>query len=836
MRLAGAVFCLCVLGYSLSSYGQKTLSPVDFVDNRLGTYNDGSNCVIGPQLPFGSINPSPQTPNGSHDGYNPDKPIRGFGQLQVSGTGWGKYGQIFVSPQIGMAVGEAGHDSPKADEEPFPYEYSVTLSRYNIRVSFTPSYHTAIYRFIFPESDSSNILIDLSHNIPHDIATNVGGEISEGTIYIDSSKAGIFGYGKYSGGFGGGSYPVYFTAGFSRSPAGFGTWKNGAILKGSDKISISLTNDRVGAFFSFKTIEDDTIYMKVAVSFKSIEKAGEWMAQETDGFDYGKIRDQAKNVWNSQLSKIQIEGASEKNMKIFYTALYHTMLMPRDRTGDMRGFSDNQPVWDDHYAVWDTWRSVYPLMVLINPDMVAGTINSFIEREKVNHMVKDAYIAGNDMMQEQGGNNVDNIISDAYVKGIKGVNWEDAYNVIRDHADGNLGRLGAESPDASVSDTSDYKNQGWIPAGEMSCSYTLEYAYNDFCAGLIARGLGKTSDAEKYFNRSTQWINLWNPDAESDGFKGFIVPKDKDGNFLNIDPGKNWGSWHNYFYEGSSWTYSFFAPHQFCRLVALNGGKEKFAEKLKYGFDHRLIDYSNEPAFLAVHTFIYAGRPDLTSYYTRQLLTQKFTATGLPGNDDSGAMSSWYIFSSLGLFPNAGQNIYYLFGSMYQKAVITLANGKQIVIEAENASPANMYVQSCILNGKKWNRAWLTHDDLKNGADIKFVMGSSPSDWARNDSTICPGSEGVSKATGLDTPAGELMIYPNPSTHIFNIQAYIPYKIKYARLSVFDIYGELYCVRDISGRGNTAFTINGITLPSGLYYLSLNGDGQNLYVSKFIKQ
>lgn len=712
-------------------------SLVKYIDPRIGTYNDNSQCVIGPQLPFGSINPSPQTPKGEHDGYNPDEPIRGFGQLHASGTGWGKYGQIFVSPQIGLAVGENEHDSPKLNETAHPYEYGVTLDRYHIRTEVTQSYHAAIYRFIFPESQNANILIDLSHNIPHDIAPQIGGTISQGTISIDVSKSEIYGFGKYSGGFGEGDYMVYFTATFSRTPKASGTWKNKTIQYSQNSASISQVNDSIGAFLSFRTKPGDTVYMKIAVSFKSIDRARQWLAAEIPDWDYQKVKTSAKEAWNKQVSKISIETDSDTIKKIFYTALYHAMLMPRNRTSDMTGFEDELPLWDDHYAVWDTWRSVFPLMALINPDMVAGNVNAFIQRFKLNKRVRDAYIAGNDMAEEQGGNNIDNIIADAYVKGITGVDWEQAYAVIKYDADHErTGWQGWKNFGLTDPVQGSYKTKGWIPAGIISCNKSLEYSYNDYCASLMAKELGKTEDAQKYATRSQNWIQLWNPDATSDGYRGFIVPKSSQGEFLPIDIKKNWGSWNNYFYEANSWTYSYFVPHQFPKLVWLTGGKDAFARKLDYAFRNNLVDHSNEPAFLAVYSFIYAGRPDLASYWARKLMVTSYSPTGYPGNDDSGAMSSWYVFNAMGLFPNAGQDIYYLTGALCNKATLSLANGKQLIIEAENASKANLYVQSCTLNGKAWNKAWIRHKDISNGAVIKFVMGPKPSIWGQQDTSI----------------------------------------------------------------------------------------------------
>ncbi len=696
-----------------------------YVDPFIGVLDPASNCTIGPQLPFGSVNPGPQTPGGSHDGYSPDEPIRGFGQLHVSGTGWGKYGQIFFSPQIGRATGETDHDSPKQEERAGAYEYSVKLSRYNIRTDVTPAFHSAIYRFTFPKSDEAHILFDLSHHIAHDIAPELGGNVWDGSLNITGTSGNeVKGYANYSGGFGGAKYSVYFCARMSKAPAAFGTWLNETISPAQTSAQIQKKNDRAGAYFQFSTRKDEEIYLKVAVSFKSIEQAVYWLDTEIPDYDYDKVRNSARQQWNEMLGKIEIEGGSERDRKIFYTAFYHTCIMPRNRTNDSEHFEKDVPVWDDHFAVWDTWRTVYPLHVLINPGMVSGTVNSFIARLKTNNMVKDAYVAGYDMIEEQGGNNIDNIIADAYVKGVKGVDWKEAYKVMKFDAENE--RQGSYRWNKNDS-TNTYRELGWIPAGRMSNSMTLEYAYNDFCAATLARDFGTEEEYEKYRDRSGKWMNLWNPDAESDGFKGFIMPRRLNGSFVKIDPKAYPGSWNDYFYEGTTWTYSWFMPHQFEKLVELCGGRDAFAKKLQYGFENHLIDYGNEPAFLAVQAFHYCGRSDLASFYIRKLMNERFTEKGYSGNDDSGAMSSWYMFAAMGFFPNAGQDIYYINGPSFKKVTIHLGNEKDIIISAPNASAENVYVKSVSINGKEWHKPWFRHADIQNGAEIIFDMSDKPS-------------------------------------------------------------------------------------------------------------
>lgn len=702
---------------------QQKKQPVDYVNNFIGVLDgpDASSCVIGPQLPAGSISPSPQTINGSDDGYDPKEPIRGFGQLHVSGTGWGTNGQIFLSPQIGLAVGETQHDSPKYNEKATPYEYQVTLTRYNIITRFTPSNHSAIYSFTFPKSDSANILLDMTHNLPMDIKPRIGGSVSEGGLTVEGNY--IKGNATYRGGFGGGNYTVYFAAMISRQPDQTSIWLNGAISTGSTTRQIK-TNDRVGAILHFSTKEKETIFLKIAISYKSIEQAMAWLNKEIPDFDYNKVRETAKSTWNNALKKIEVEGGSEKDKTIFYTALYHAQLMPVNRTNDSRAFGKDVPFWDNHFAAWDTWRTKYPLEILIDPQMVSGTINSFIARFKKYGFVRDAFVNGNDMHQEQGGNDIDNIIADAYLKGVKGVNWEDAYKVLKHDADRE--RLGSFAWRKEDSAHNTYKEIGWIPAGIMNCSMSLEYAYNDYCTALVAKGLGKSDDYNKYLNRSKQWVNLWNKDAESDGFKGFIVPRKKSGEFVETDLKKYPGSWKNYFYEGSSWTYSWFVPHDFEKLVELNGGKASFAKKLDYGFKNNLIDYGNEPAFLAVQGFHYANRSDLSSYWVRKLMKEKFTEKGVPGNDDSGAMSSWFIFSAMGFFPNAGQNIYYLTGPVFTKVTIHMGNGNKLTIKAPHASEKNIYIHGVTVNGKEISTTIISYDEIKNGGTMVFDMSDKP--------------------------------------------------------------------------------------------------------------
>lgn len=718
---------LCFAMNSLTIQAQTKKDFVDYVNPLIGVLDDASYCTVGPQLPFGSVNPGPQTPEGGNDGYSNFQPIRGFAQLHVSGTGWGKYGQFLVSPQIGLEVGETSHDSPKSDETVSPYYYAVNLQRYQIKTEFTPAHHSVIYRFTFPESNDSHILLDVTHCITRDIMPMIGGEVSAGEVNIDvTSKDKITGYGRYSGGFGEGEYDIYFCARFSKVCNDFGIWKDGKIIP-TGHVAIDKPNERIGAYMGFHTNDQEPVYLKIAVSLKSVKQAEIWLDQEIPAWDFNAVKEIASNSWNKELGRIVVDGGSERDKTLFYSALYRSMMMPRNRTNDIKGWPENATLWDDHYAVWDTWRTVFPLMAIIKPEMVRDNVNAFIARFKKNHLVKDAFINGKDMFKEQGGNDVDNIIADAYVKDIKGIDWEKAYEILKFDADSQ--RLGVQDSDIPARmDTvmASYKKRGWIPAGIMSCSVSLEYSYNDFCIAEVAKRLGKEADYRKYSERSQKWIGLWNPNLESRGYKGFICPKDSNNNWIDIDPAHNWGSWRKYFYEANSWTYSFFVPHDIPKLVDLFGGPEKFAERLDYGFKNDLIRYANEPAFLAIQSFHYANRSDLSSFWVKKMMNEKYTEKGYPGNEDSGAMGSWYIFAALGFFPNAGQPIYYLNGPSFPKITVSLGNGKKLLIEAKNLSKENIYIQSSAINGKKLGTPVISHSQIMEGGTLEFNMGPNP--------------------------------------------------------------------------------------------------------------
>lgn len=718
-----------------------------YVNLRYGVDNDG-NTVIGPTRPNGSVNPSPDTVGGGHSGYFSGNDIRGFSQIHASGTGYGKYGEFLISPQIGLGYDLGGHDSPLEREVASCYEYSVTLTRYGIDCAFTPSEHSTIYKFTYPASGDSSLLIDMAHSVPllaGIVHNSTGASTSEIKTYVDTDTEGITifsGSGKYEGGFGP-EHNLYFYAVVSKQAKSVGVYDVDGLKEGTKELerqNLYSKSESAGCYMRFDTAEGEEIYLKIGVSFTSIEKAKKWLETEMPEWDYEAVKEETRSLWNEELKKIKISGKKlgDEDLMKFYTAFYHVLVMPRDRTGDIPGYGENTPMVDDHYAIWDTWRSSYPLFALIKPEIVTNTVNSFIARYEKNGFVRDAFVGGVDMYNEQGGNDIDNVIADAYVKGVAGIDWNKAYEVVKNHADNyRTGWYSYAKPSANPK--APYYQHGYIPSdytipgtafGQMECSYTLEYAYNDFCAATLAKDLGTKEDYETYLARSSNWTNLWNPCATFNEYSGFICPRKTDGTWENIDASQYWGSWDRHFYEATAYNYSFFVPHDVEQLIKKCGGEDAFCRRLNYGIETRLVDYGNEPAFLAPYLFAYTSKPYLTKTAIDKL-RDSFTLEGPPGNDDSGAMSSWYMFSSMGFFPNAGQNIYYITSPRYENTVITLANGKKIVIKAANYSEENEYIQSVKINGEPYYGTMFTHDVIANGAVFEFEMGPEPVNYAQ---------------------------------------------------------------------------------------------------------
>ena len=698
-----------------TSYEVRNL--IQYVDQNIGI--DIGKCSFGVSMPFGSIRPCPHTPN-SRNGYSSKEKISGFTNVNT-GSAY-KYVNLLISPQTDLFCWDKGenkdteYDSDKANEVSRPNYYSVDLTRYKIKTEITSTQNTAIYRFTYPETSNggASVMIYPSHSF--------SGKYTYSRISYDARNNLITGYLTLNDGWYFARGTIYYAIKFSKPVQSFGMFDNAQreMHKNADTIS----GEGVGCFLKFNTKANEKICMKVSISTKSIANALNFVNNEISGFDFEKTLMNATEKWDSALSSVLIddEDISDDERTIFYTALYYTLVSPKNRTGDCP-WNYSGPYYDDQLCIWDTFRSEFPFLTLIKESVVRDNIQSFIEIYKHYGYASDAFLCGlGDMVQ--GGDDVDNVIADAYAKEVAGINWTDAYKLLKGHA-----TISGRTPHYRNND------QGWVPFNTIpkmaygSASKSMEFAYNDFCISKIAEGLGFREDKDRFFGRSTKWINLWNPDVKNEGFNGFITAKDSTGKWQVLNPNENpEGSFSKYFYEGNSWTYSFFVPHQMDKLINLMGGKSTFTNRLE-NYVGKKIEITNEPCFLVPYLFTYVARPDLTSMYVRQISKANFTRNSGPGDDDSGAMSSWLIFSKLGFFPVAGQDLYLINGPRYKKVIIQMENGKKIVIYGKNASEDNKYIKSANLDGKSLNQAWFKHSEIKDGAEIIFQMDSKVSTW-----------------------------------------------------------------------------------------------------------
>ena len=744
----------------------------DYVDTSVGVVDKrASNCVIGPMLPYGSINPSPQSQKGTSDGYKPTEPIRGFGQLHVSGTGWPTYGNFLISPMTGLETDLLAHESEHTDLVTKPYLFSTRLERYGITVEVAPAHYSAMYRFTFPASDQASIVFDAIHSIAGDIFPKAAKTVISGASEIDPESGIVRMRVEMLGGWPEQPHQLWCIAKLDkRDWTDSGSWSaeeygskerqgipaagqaefnlphhdlafNYGRYPGMTKIdALPGNNDHVGSYCTFATHEGEQVLLKLAVSFVGYDQAEALLDAEIPGWDFDRVREDARRAWDRKLSAVRIEGCSDEDRTIFYSGLYRFFTFAHERSLDRPGVTVDRrmarrliegkplrkdaagkplkPYWDDNYAYWDTFRTVYPLLTLLDEDAYRDNVLALIERFETRGGVWDSFVAGTDRKSDQGGNNVDCLLCDGFVKDVPGIDWERAYAIVKHDADSL--RLGHEQ-DGDDGAHLRYKELGWIPACLMSSSQTLEFAYNDWCAAEMAEGLGHKEDARKYRERSGGWIQLWNPELESHGYKGFIDARNADGSFVFLDPAKWNGSWVSPFYEGRTWTYSYYVPHDMPKLIELMGGPEAFVERLNYGYAHKLTEYDNEPGFLTLRAFTEAGRPELSSFWAHKLMNEKFTLKGYPDNEDTGSMGSWYAFSALGLFPNAGQDFYYLNAPKFTKAVLQLPRGRRLVIKAD-AAREKVCIRSCSFRGRSIDNARIPHRTILRGGTLRMRL------------------------------------------------------------------------------------------------------------------
>lgn len=720
-----------------------------YVDPMIGSEGIGR-VFIGPSCPYGMVKPSPDCTVHPNSGWLPlPKEVTGFSQVHVSGTGGGpKYGNIQIMPFSGSL--------DKLDQTSFRSEENVKLGYYEtvfkengIKTEITTAEKVSFYRITYPKNKTKALKIDPGFFLGEQPEPD-GREAQQfvGSQIEIVSDTEVRGYSRIRGGWNNGrAYTVYFWAVFDQPIAKYVTYKDGKFYN-NQKAQFD-SGKKTAALLSFGDQGKEQLHVKIGISFLSELKAKNNIEVEIPHWNFNAVLAALENKWEGLLSRIQLSSdTSDEYKKMFYTGLYHTMIMPVDRTGENPLWTNDEPYYDDFYTIWDTFRTSSPLITLIDSKRKVEIINAMLNIYK-----REGYLpegrSGNDNGRTQGGSNAEVVLADAFVKNLKGIDYELALQaMLKDATVPPGGNEEKEGRGGLI----DYINLGYVPYGtDRAGNRTIDYSYNDYNIAVVAKGLGKTDLYNQYMKQADSWQNLWRPDYENNGAKGFIMPKDKDGNWLDdvvfgeskiqkptfkytpviIESPWYVCHWCVFFYEGNSWEYSFSIPHDVPELIRKTGGASAFEKRLDIFFDSKLYNVANEPSFLTPCLYHWIGKPYLSSDRISSIIKNNFNTSraGLPGNDDSGAMSSWLAFHMMGLYPNAGQPYYLLNTPLIKETAIQLENGKTFKIKAKKMSDKNKYIKAAFLNGKPYNKAWILHDDINNGGELVLEMDSKPSAW-----------------------------------------------------------------------------------------------------------
>lgn len=714
---------------------KRSVDALSMVNSFLGA-DGGGNTVPGASVPFGFASVSPDTTGANTSGYDSAGRILGFSHTHVSGTGGGsKYGNFRVTPTVGpIRVNNLAFT--KTAESARPGYYSVTLNLPKdspVYVELTANRLTSYERFTFSPGANANLILEATSAIPLGGDGNQQHPTAAEVNIIDDHQ--ISGWASFAGGWNPAPYKMYFYAVFNRPMSRWGTWTatlaNSQVFPDHRQLAANdLDKDhqnRLGLYATFDTANSTAVEMKLGLSFVGIDQAKKNVSSEIPEWGFEAAVKHAAGLWRSALDKIEIRGGTDSEQRIFYSCLYRSHTMPHDLTGENAWWKSAEPHYEDFYTIWDTFRTLHPLLTMIDPDRQRDMVRSLVDTYEHTGWIPDARIAGASGLV-QGGSNAEVLIADAIVKGLQGIDYDKAYAAIVKDAE-------RQSPDPlNVGrELEDYRRLGYMSLTQTrSASRTMEYSYDDFAIAQVAERLGHHEDARKYLKRSRNWQNLWNPANLC------IQPRYSDGRWLEYFdcdreyPDHTTAWWDAPFYEGRPRQYATFVPHDMANLIGKCGGDHGFVKWLDILFDRGLYAQGNEPDMLAPYLYIHAGRHDRTAKRVRAILSKEYRneRTGLPGNDDAGAMSSWYVWSAIGLFPNAGQPFYYIGSPLFLRSTIQVGSGRRLVIEAQGNSPKNIYVQRAEWNGKPLTRAWLTHDEVKGGGTLALHMGPYPAPWA----------------------------------------------------------------------------------------------------------
>ena len=729
MKKTTLLFCTLAAGsalFSCSAPQQETAATdyTQYVNTFIGAADNG-HTFPGACRPFGMIQTSPVTGavgwRYCSEYVYEDSVIWGFTQTHLNGTGCMDLGDILVMPVTGnrhRAWDGYRSSFQKNSESATPGYYTVTLDEPGVKAELTATLHTALHRYTYNKADSASVLIDLQHgsawnekqyhsqvkacDVKWKNDSTLSGHVRN-SVWVDQD--------------------YFFTLQFNRPVINTVDLPMGETEKGR----------RIVATFDLQPGEE--VLMKIAMSTTGVEGAKANMAAEQPGWDFEGTRKQAKDEWNSYLSRIEMEGTPDE-MTNFYTCFYHALIQPNeisDVDGKYRNAADSIVTatggkFYSTFSLWDTYRAAHPFYTMIVPERVDGFVNSLIDQAEVQGFLPIWGLWGKENYCMIANHGV-SVVAEAYAKGFKGFDAERAFQAIKQ----------TQTVSHKLkSNWEDYMKYGYFPTdltAAESVSSTLESVYDDYAAADMARRMGKTEDAAYFSKRADFYKNLFDPTTK------FMRPRKSDGTWKSpFDPTQaahaesNGGDYT----EGNAWQYTWHVQHDVPGLIALLGGEEAFTNKLDSLFTVELrtqladvtglignYAHGNEPSHHVTYLYTLAGKPERTQELIRQIFDTQYRPApdGLCGNDDCGQMAAWYMFSAMGFYPVNPVSGEYVFGApQMPKFVLHLQDGKTFTVLAEGLSKEHKYVESITLNGEPYTKNYITHEDIMKGGTLVYKM------------------------------------------------------------------------------------------------------------------
>ena len=735
-RLASVTAICLFTSMTVSCTAQQTgLDPFHLVDPRIGTANEGQTYpVVG--MPFGMTGWTPETRSNEAKCVSPyyynDSKITGFrGSHWLSGSCTQDYGSVTIMPTVGDLRVEPDQRASRfqhLSEIMSPAYYSVQLDDYNLQAELTGTTRAGMMRITFPAAGQRHLLVE----------PNV--HPGQGFIEVRPAAREIIGYNPvvrlYQGAGKPAGFNGYFVIKLEQPIEEFGTWCGGATTAHARQQGSGC--NRIGAYITLTPNGPTRILVRIGTSFTSLIEAERNLSTEESTWDFDSIRSRTETTWREYLSRIEIEGGTPAQRTTFYTALYHSSLAPRivsDADGTYNGFANEgrlrhaSPGTDyyDDFSLWDTFRALHPLLTILDPQRDGQMVQSLIDEGRQGGFLP-IFPTWNSYTSEMIGDHAVAVIYDAYAKGIRNFNIREAYDLVRQNAfitpphDQYVEGKGRRALNS-------YQRYGYIPLEDSvpdafhhreQVSRTLEYAYDDYVASEFASSLGHVDDAALLLKRSNNWKNVFDPQT------GFVRGRHADGSWTTpFDPTQP----ETYITEANPWQYTFFVPHDTHGLMEAMGGRMAFIAKLDGLFNADLYDQGNEPSHAIAYLYDDAGAPAKTQQHVRMIMNAQFGSgpAGLPGNDDAGQMSAWYVLSAMGFYPTCPGTPQYSIGSpLFPALVIHLTNGKSFTVEARDNSAENQYIRSVTMNGQSHSGWSFDHQKILQGARLTLQMSSLP--------------------------------------------------------------------------------------------------------------